>query len=50
MDPAGRDVYLSAQGAALAQDASEPLEPGLCDADFEGDPRDGAPDVGADEI
>ncbi len=44
MDPAGGDVYLSAQGA------SEPLEPGLCDAEFEGDPRDGAPDVVADEI
>ncbi|RMG93423.1 MAG: hypothetical protein D6705_18715, partial [Deltaproteobacteria bacterium] len=50
VDPAGGDLHLSATGQALAEDAGVPLDPGPCDFDFEGDPRDDAPDVGADEI
>ena len=43
------DLHLAADAAA-AIDQGVSLEPGLCDDDIDGDPRDGAPDIGADEV
>ncbi|MCX4247242.1 right-handed parallel beta-helix repeat-containing protein [Paraliomyxa miuraensis] len=47
VDAAGGDLHLVDGSAAI--DAGEGLPAGLADEDFEGDPRDGSPDVGADE-
>ncbi len=47
-DVAAGDLHLNA--AAGAVDAGVTLEPGLCDSDIDGQPRDLRPDVGADEI
>jgi hypothetical protein len=44
VDAPGGDLHLAADSPAIGAG-----EPGLVDVDFEGDPRDGAPDVGADE-
>jgi hypothetical protein len=48
VDIAGNDLHLSSDSAAI--DAGTALRPGLADEDIDGDPRDGSPDVGADEI
>ena len=48
VDAANHDLHLSAQ-AATASDRGVPLDSGLCDEDFDGDPRGGARDIGADE-
>jgi hypothetical protein len=49
VDGAGGDLHLAPGSAAIDQGVV--LEPGLCDDDLDGEPRDdGAPDVGADEI
>jgi len=47
VDPSTGELHLVA--GSLAIDAGVVLAPGVADADFEGEPRDGAPDVGADE-
>lgn len=47
VDAAGGDLHLADGSAAI--DAGEVLPAGLADEDFDGEPRDGAPDVGADE-
>ncbi|HUT77873.1 MAG TPA: hypothetical protein VM285_09320, partial [Polyangia bacterium] len=48
-DGTGGDLHLAPGSAAIDQGVV--LEPGLCDDDMDGAPRDdGAPDVGADEI
>ncbi len=43
------DFHLQA-GAEDAIDRGEPLADGLCDEDMDGEPRDSAPDIGADEV
>jgi hypothetical protein len=48
VDIAGNDLHLSSGSAAI--DAGTALRAGLADEDIDGDPRDGSPDVGADEI
>jgi len=47
-DAARRDLHL-APGAIAAIDRGVALAPGEADEDFEGDPRDAQPDIGADE-
>ncbi|MFV8755715.1 hypothetical protein ACNOYE_34625 [Nannocystaceae bacterium ST9] len=47
VDAGGADLHLV--GASTAIDAGVLLEAGVADADFDGEARDGAPDVGADE-
>jgi hypothetical protein len=47
VDAAGGDLHLASESPAI--DASEPLPSGAPEVDFEGDARDAAPDVGADE-
>ncbi len=44
VDAVAGDLHLAADSPAIGAGV-----PGLVDADFEGDPRDAAPDVGADE-
>ena len=48
-DVATGDLHLAADAAA-AIDQGVPLADGLCAFDIDGDPRDEAPDIGADEI
>lgn len=48
-DVAAGDLHLTA-AAAPAVDAGAPVAPGLADFDFDGEPRDAQPDVGADEL
>lgn len=48
VDLAGHDVHLAA-GASAAIDQGDPEGADLAGADFDGDARDGAPDIGADE-
>lgn len=48
IDAAGANLHLAAGSAAI--DAGEPLGTGVCDEDFDGEARDVAPDVGADEV
>ncbi len=52
VDPAHGDLHVdtNAMAAAPIIDAGEVLDPGLCDEDFDGQSRDAAPDVGADEV
>jgi hypothetical protein len=47
-DFAGGDVHLGA-GAAAAIDMGDAMGPPLAGPDYDGDARDGAPDIGADE-
>lgn len=47
VDANAGDLHLAPGSAAI--DAGEALTPGLVDTDLEGDARDGAPDIGADE-
>ena len=47
-DAARRDLHL-APGAIAAIDRGVALAPGEADEDFEGDPRDAQPAIGADE-
>ena len=47
VDIAGRDLHLLSGSTAI--DAGMALPPGVADEDMDGDPRDGSPDVGADE-
>ena len=47
VDAAGGDLHLSAGSPAI--DAGVVLAPGVCEDDFDGEMRDGMPDVGADE-
>jgi hypothetical protein len=49
VDAAGGDLHL-APGATQAIDRGQPLEPGLCDDDLDGEARDAQPDLGADEL
>jgi hypothetical protein len=48
VDGAGGDLHLAATAAA-ALDQGVALAGGVCTSDFDGDQRDGTPDVGADE-
>lgn len=47
VDAAAGDLHLAEGSAAI--DSAEPLPDGAPEVDFDGDPRDDAPDVGADE-
>lgn len=47
VDAAGGDLHLA--DGSTAVDAGVMLQPGLADEDIDGEPRDGSPDVGADE-
>jgi hypothetical protein len=49
IDHAGVDLHLAA-GAAAAIDQGMVLDIGACDEDVDGEPRDGSPDIGADEV
>jgi hypothetical protein len=49
VDGEGGDLHLSSN-ASSAIDNGIPLESGLCDLDFDGQPRDSSPDIGADEL
>jgi hypothetical protein len=48
-DGAGGDLHL-VTGATAAIDQGVGVDDGLCDDDIDGDPRDDAPDIGADEL
>jgi hypothetical protein len=48
IDPGSGDLHLTAADLAPV-DGGAPLPPGRCDHDFDGEPRDDQPDVGADE-
>ena len=47
VDVMNGDLHLTTDAAAI--DQGVPLDPGLCDYDIDGEPRDTAPDIGADE-
>ncbi len=49
VDHASVDLHLAA-GATDAIDQGVVLADGECDEDVDGDPRDGSPDIGADEV
>ncbi len=52
VDPTSGDLHIDTNIAAAAQviDAGRTLDPGLCDEDYDGQARDGQPDIGADEV
>lgn len=49
VDPVIGDLHL-VSGAVSAIDRGSPLDPGDADVDFDGESRDGRPDIGADEF
>ncbi len=50
VDPEAGDLHLRPQAAAAAIDHGVDLDPGECDEDIDGEPRQGPRDIGADEV